>query len=47
LGKTTLMADVCGQMVGRGSRVVTLSIDDFYLRTTSSSPSPGAIREPA
>ena len=30
-GKTTLMADVCEQMVGRGSRVVTLSIDDFYL----------------
>ena len=30
-GKTTLMADVCGQIVGRGGRLVTLSIDDFYL----------------
>ena len=30
-GKTTLMGDVCGQVAERGWRVVTVSIDDFYL----------------
>jgi D-glycerate 3-kinase len=30
-GKTTIMADVCRQIVGRGRGVVALSIDDFYL----------------
>ena len=30
-GKTTLMADVCRQIVSRGGHVVALSIDDFYL----------------
>lgn len=30
-GKTTLMRDVCGQIAERGWRVVSVSIDDFYL----------------
>lgn len=30
-GKTTLMRDVRAQLAGRGWRVVTVSIDDFYL----------------
>ena len=30
-GKSTLMAEVCQQMIGSGCRAVTVSIDDFYL----------------